>query len=370
MSQLEGIRKEMSQFLLPLSVSLAFWPGILSPATSPRWWAIAIGMGMVCPIRGWRRLSPPITILLLLSSLSIFLSIRNPVALGEAIHWLLLGMAFLWGTSLKDFRPIICGFSIGLLVNSIIAIFQYFGWDGISEWQSAGPGGLFYNREVLAELAAPIFVWGAVAASTPTILCSIIPLFLCHSRVAIITIFTGCLFMHLKWWSRAAILGIGIVIIGIISIENYKYFSLFDRLDTWKLALSELSFFGKGLAYWELQHPESHYVHSDVLQLMVEVGIIPTLPILFLPILIIWKSRHAQIAPEYFAIAVALLLEMVISFPLHQPATAFLMAVLWGHLARHCQGAAIIHRSMVQLGQPFSRANTNQDLESARKESP
>ena len=363
------MQQRIGQFLLPLAVTLAFWPGILGAATSPRWWVIAVGMGLLFPFSQLSRIPNQIWTLLTLSFAGIFLSIHNPVGLGEGIKFLLLVLAFIWGMSLPNLTKVISGFATGLAINSILVIAQTLGWNFLPAWESAGPAGLFYNREVLAELAAPILVWGLARNNWTIVLSSISPLLLCQSRVAVIAAIVGIFAagnLPLKKYAPVIIVfPLLLITIVIVLFTSFKIASLFDRFSIWQLAISEILPFGRGLGYWELNHPDSKFVHSDLLQLFVEIGPILSLPILAIPVLIIWKSRHDSL--EILAVAIVLLVEAILSFPLHQPATAFLSAVLFGHLSRRCQIPSILHHRLVRIGESIRGINPDQDLGFSRR---
>jgi hypothetical protein len=105
------------------------------------------------------------------------------------------------------------------------------------------------------------------------------------------------------------------------------------RIVLWGASVLSMTPLGRGLGWWFQAHPfpTEEYVHSDLLQTMLELGMIPGLALILIPILLWWKGV-ADVAVR--ATFCALLLEAVVSFPLHFPATSFLFAAVAGALAR------------------------------------
>jgi hypothetical protein len=98
--------------------------------------------------------------------------------------------------------------------------------------------------------------------------------------------------------------------------------SFVARIDIWELALRNLTFFGNGLETFGTGAPYE-FVHNDVLQLIFELGAGAAFAA---PVFVYAVRSGSREVPPLVAIAGASL----VSFPLHHPMGAALLAVLTG----------------------------------------
>lgn len=328
-------------------IGVAYLPGILSAASMPRWWAVSIGIPVLCrldPID----LRPAIRwALFVMIGWGAVLAARSPVPLlsfFDLYTFTLLALAMVAGAS-NHADGIIVGILWGCAVSSAISIIQAAGIDtgaiGITETSS--PSGLFQNREVLAETAAPLLVWAIVARRWVGATMMVIPLLLCSSRVAVFAACVGLLWAWRVPPFMRVVVGISAIAAGLGSIVLLgadKMASALSRLVLWGSSTMSLSWAGRGPGWWAETHPPglTEFAHSDVLQAGTELGLASVG--LWVIMYSAWSNADGDRAMRAAFVAGAV--ECAVSFPLHTPAAGFLIAVLAGHLCRD--------RSCVRIG--------------------
>lgn len=314
-------------FLFGFAVAVAFWPGLLGAALTPRWALVAAVPPLISrfSIRG---IDPLVIggIFAFLSYCAISLA-WSPDPLGGAdtlLHFVFLIAAGLCAWSLPDARPIILGMAWGVAVSGVLTIPQVFGWSPVAE--IAPPAGLFFNRAALAITAAPLLVWAILDRRWLLAAPLALPVALCESRVAIGATVIGLVAAKSKWlWLAIPAAG---VVFGLFLIGG-KTASAAARLEIWQVAISEIGAEGRGLGAFAAMHPFWDMAHSDLLQVIHEVGIAAIIPAVGAAFIL-----SAQRGTPLWAATVALAAEAVVDFPLHLPATGCLAAVLAGHLCR------------------------------------
>lgn len=324
--------------------TVAYWPGLLSAAVAPRWSLIAAGLPLVCWLDP-RRLDPVVLTLLigglLYAALSLCWSPSPIVASGEFFHLLIFGAAVLAGASLRDAGPVMVALGLGLSVSAILTVTQTFGWSPVS--QILAPAGLFDNRIILAEAVAPVFAWALIARKWFLVAPLGIALLLTQSRIAIFAALCAVVWR----WPLLAIPFLCAVLYALLAshfgwapFHSYDIGSFAMRLTIWQAALSEISLFGAGIGSFALLHPHWEYAHADALQFVDELGIGA---IAFIGIFVAALKRWDRRSAEHTALSV-LAIELVFSFPLHQPTATLMAGILVGYLAR-ARGAVFDLRS-------------------------
>ena len=323
------------------AVSAAYWPGILSAAYTPRWAVIAVGLPFV---PGFRLGGPMLWLLgwlVVLGAMSLRLSPDQLTGFFELICIVLLCGTFIFGAALPSLDDLMIGLGVGLAISSCLTVMQALGWDGLP--QSAAPAGLFYNREVLAEFAALVMVWAMLRPRWVIAFAAFVPVVLCYSRIAILTVLLGLLY---AWCGRSklrwTVSGCGLLILAagsLFAMGFGKAASADHRLILWGATILAFEPFGHGLGWFQAAHPVEEFAHSDVLQAIVELGY-GAVALVIIPIAAFWRKRGSVAERALFAAAC---FQMVVSFPLHMPAQGFLVAAVAGYLA--CGGA------VVRLGQ-------------------
>lgn len=320
--------------ILGFLVAAAYWPGMLSAAFVPRWGAIAVGVPLLLLIDP--RATPIIVRAVLgwVMAAALFATIwTSPDPLTGYLEWFfcaVLVLALFAGANLDSLDDLMTGLGTGLALSSAMAVLQWTDW-----WspllQTSGPSGLFFNSEVLAEFAALVFVWAALRPRWWIAAVALVPLLLCQSRVALAMIAVG-LFCALRPRSRWATAGIALAMIAagllLIAVSGYKLETASHRLNLWGATVLSWSLFGKGLGWGQASFPFEGTAHSDALQAVAEVGV-AAFALLMIPIMTFWRRRGHRADRAAFAAACCC---CVISFPLHFPASGFLVAVLAGYL--------------------------------------
>ena len=323
--------------VLAFLVAAAYVPGIFSAASMPRWWVIAIGLPLVSKLDPWS-LTPAVRWIwlsgLVWAFAMLFIS-RHPLEGSLDFFFLLLMFGVAVAASERDdLGPVMTGFVIGLGLSSILVVVQFFGWSPVP--QTASPAGLFFNREILAEVAAPLLVWSVLNRKLGQALICTIPVALCDSRIAVLVtvLCIGYAWLPKNWWARFSVAGLTALAsgAGLFMLGAGKIGSAGLRMVLWGTAVLSITPMGHGLGYWRDAHPFpiEEFVHSDALQLLVELGCLGAV-FFVIPAIVLWRGQH-NIAER--AAFIAICLEAVVSFPLHGAAGAFIFAALAGFMAR------------------------------------
>jgi hypothetical protein len=356
--------------VLGFLVTVAYWPGLIDAAKLPREAVVAIGVPLLLRVEP-RLMDRRIGWLLLFG---VAWAIGGVWARGdvEAGFWLLVLMVtFVAGAGLDTLDGIMTGMALGLAVNSGICIAQLLGWQGVE--QNTVPAGLFFSREVLAELAAPVAVWGWInAVKTKAgfgdrrnrfrsvghllLVCGgSLPLSLCGERAAIFAAVCGGLYYYVRqqigrqvsndsvpgsygrlhnifsaWYLVGSLC---IVFAGIAAFFHLYYYperwaTAVARFGYWKLTAGSFTLWGHGLGWFRATYPLIDVAHSDVLQMGAELGA-GAIFFLAIPVLCLWQRRGTDAER---AILVTICVLGVVSFLFELPANGFLAAVVAGFL--------------------------------------
>ncbi len=245
----------------------------------------------------------------------------------------LIMVAMMAAANLESLDRPLLAFAWGVAVSALLCIPQSFGWSPVP--QGHAPAGLFYNSEILAETAAPLVVWAFWTHRWALMSILAVPVVLGQSRVSMIVVAAGLIYgaripRWTKWICAAILPCVGLALL--VALGPDKFQGAYVRIGLWGTALWSIVPFGRGVGWWMAAHPSAMqmFAHSDVLQLMVEFGI-GAVPLLLLPF-VIMRRRRGSVAQR--AAYVGLSIECLISFPMHFPATSFLLGILAGFLAR------------------------------------
>lgn len=327
--------------MLGFAVSTAYWPGMISPAFVPRWGVIAIGVPLVSSMDP-RTLPETIrwlmVFLLSLAGMSLMISPDRLSGYYEMMLILIVTAVFIAGAGLDSMDDVMAGLGYGLSASALIAA------------ASPSPAvGLFQNSEVFAEFGALVFVWAIARPRLIIAAISLVPIVLCVSRIAILTAAIGVLF---AFWPRSVasrILIIAALVLASVAMlfafGMGKSISADHRLVLWGTAILTIINhpFGAGLGWFQAAMPQETFAHSDVLQVIAELGV-GAVVVLFIPAIAV-LSRRGNNAER--ALFLAVCFQATVSFPLHLPATAFVAALVAGYL--------VGGRDLVRVGQHFSR---------------
>ncbi len=320
---------------LAFCVGAAYWPGIFSGSFMPKWWAMAIGLSIIP--WGFRSLDPVIAACaasgVLMAALSLLVTPHLYGGTLQLIFIILLCGVAVGAAALEDVGPVIAALGWGVSISAVGSFLQLLGFEFVPH---SGNSGFYLNSEVLAELAAPLFIWAFWSRRWALAGFMVIPLLICHSRVAAFAAACGMIFglqvpRAVKFACVMVLVSVGVAAVFLIGDGPGKYVSGMSRIMYWGTALLSTVPSGRGLAWWAAAHPFpfEEFVHSDVLQSMVEIGL-GAVFFLAIPVMVLQRSGGIAERAAYVGICI----EALVSFPLHLPAAGFLAAVLTGYLAR------------------------------------
>jgi hypothetical protein len=249
---------------------------------------------------------------------------------------------FIAASEIESLDDAMTGLSLGVGVSAFVSVLFMIGLPVVDQ-ATPTPAGLFYNSEVLAEFAAPIFLWTVLKRRWPLILATALPMVACQSRVAVIAVFFGLFYAwhpKSKVWTGAIALVLVTAAAGAIML---RIPSAGTRIVIWGATLLAATPLGNGLGWFEAAHPIEQFAHSDMIQAINELGI-GCLFLAAIPVLIFWRNRGTNAERAVF---VAICVEVAVSFPLHVPSGAFVAALVAGYLAGD--------RGGLYLGRPDGR---------------
>ena len=293
------------------------------------------------------------------SAITLLWTANLPDGLNELIQWIILALAFVLGARLNGLDRIFKGLALGILFSSLIVAIpllqEYFPHEIVSIQFE----GLFGNRNMLAEATVLTAIgcigyraWWYLPGLSPAIFVAPI------SRGAIL----GGLAAFGYWlWTKSRIAG-AVYAAAICTGTSATVFitgrttSLIERIEIWKSSWRGVSFFGHGLgsfftlfpfltSYWDTVEIRPDHAHNDILELAFETGIIGVC--LYVAILAI-AYRMADTVQR--SILVAFLTIGMFAMPWHMPTTAFICALLLGHIST-C--GARLRRHDIESGAAF-----------------
>lgn len=316
-------------------VAVAFVPGIMSAAYSGRWAVIALGIPLMGPINF--QFIRPVQIALGLSfvwgAVSMLVALDIHGAQFDMILMVLMIGVMSAAAQMESLDNILTGLCWGVGVSSVfcaIAIVDH----PLVEQGSLKYAGLFYNSEVLTELAAPLFVWAMISRKFDMVAATILPLIVNGQRIAVLAAGIALLYGYRRiGWKYI----LGIVVLMAVALTAVMasradniFGSIAQRIVIWLETIMAFTPMGHGVGWFRAVHPESEFAHSDVIQAIAEFGIGAAL-FAVIPIMISFRNRGSNAERACF---VAICIEGILSFPLHVPASAFLIAVVSGYLVR------------------------------------
>ncbi len=335
--------------VLAFFVSVLVIPGLPGAAIAPRWCLLAVVVPFV-----WYFSASRVTVghvlgfaFLLCCAVTLIWAPDLDLGLYALAKFSLFGLVFCIGASRQSLNAVWIGAGFGAALNSAAATAQYFtGWDTLP--QAVVPAGTFFNKNSCAEFCALVLIgllgvpkwrWLAVGTVPAVVLCQSRTVFVALAAVFVIWIFRR---------SRvAAALAVLAAIVGVIYVWNTGY-TLPQRIDLWRDTIAGMGLFGRGIgSFWPL-FPEfatridpltsrPSEAHNDLLQLFYEVG-----PASLLAVALVAVALRPPFTPVHYVLVV-FLVEGMAGFPLYLPGTAFLAALVLGHLcgrwAKLCRAA-------------------------------
>lgn len=326
---------------LAFLVTVAYIPGIPGFAYVPRWAVLAIGIPLLLFFVRAELDRGQVLALTFVGYATLSLT-WSPVFV-EAIHgWFklaLLAGAFWAATQVERLDQVYAAFGAGICVSAAIAILQFFGMKPVDYVEAAlGTPGLFGNKNFFGE-AATMALIGVVATRqwvwVPGCLLAAV---LTQCRGAWIGLgVAGTVWL----WQRQRVLAVLVIVIMVLGVRlvigTAVNSAIGERLAIWGDTISGLSIAGRGVGSYHVtvaEHGErmaqrltrTQHAHNDLLEAVFEYGIGSIALILLIAYCLCGPNEPARLVLAGFLGA------GLVGFPFHQPATAFLAAVVAGHL--------------------------------------
>jgi hypothetical protein len=245
-------------------------------------------------------------------------------------------LAFWFGSiNFVDHRPLWKGLALGLTISSVVAIFQYFGYQPV-EIAGGPPAGLLYNSTVLGASCALVIIacakyglWFYIPGLLPG-------LYLSHSRGAWAVL--GLTFLAQR---THVLVALTLLLTANIAFVFFLNSSDTQRLLLWGVAIREFNLFGHGIGsfgdfYYFNTNPNlylhseglfrTEFAHNDYIQLWFELGI-GALPIFAIYAFTLCQTK-AESWPIFFTFAVL----GAFYFPIYSPLTAFIGCFAAGNI--------------------------------------
>jgi hypothetical protein len=350
-------------WMIPLTafvLAVAFWPGIVSPAMTPRWIALS-ALAPLCAL-GIRRARLPGWIAaaglgwLAWAALSLLWAVSPADGALAWWRWVLLALAFTAGAA-ADGRTVaraLVLFALGASLSGALALVQL--------WAGVPAAGLWFNPNLMAEAALIGLItcaalrprdawdWTLVALLAVAVGGAAWP-------PACKTVIVGAagaglvsLLAHgRRGWAAGAAVSAAAALAAMYFIEPGGAIGSYAiRLAIWRDTLASLSFAGAGIGGFAASYPgfAAHFAtpwgaamtgtalpavaYNDALQLVFETGPAALAPAAILAFAL-WRGRHDG-APFYVLAAICAL--SVVDYPFHTPALGFVGALCAGHLCR------------------------------------
>lgn len=320
-----------------------YWPGVASPAMTPRWALQAAVIPLALCFAGPIRLTHAHAVGFLFCCWAAFSLLWTPTwfdSVDAAWKLGLLATAFCLGSTLKDLRPLYAGMAIGIALSAIVALSQILGFRYLPEVQT--PSGLFVNKNFLGEAAALVLIACVAHRMRWAIPGALLALMLAGARGAVL----GVVFALAAWlWPKSkrltaalliAIAGLSVLMV----VTGYGMAGIVARIAIWRDTLSGLTLTGHGFgSYYGLGpeyalHTDSYFernahAHNEILEIAFELGALGVL----LALAFCGTLLKGAATPERL-ILVAVAVESLFEFPLHVPTTGCLAMLVAGHVAR------------------------------------
>ncbi len=320
-------------WLLGFAVTATCWPGMEGTASLSRWAALSVILPLaMCWVRV--RLTWPLVALLALISWAALSLIWTPIlayGVNEVWKWLLLAMAFMVGAGLADLKGLFRGMAVGIVPSAVLAFGQFVS------------AGTFGNPDLMGEAAALVLLGLLVTEARPLICAApALCLAMSHARGALLAFGIAIVAAFKVRGLLLALAPLALMILLVVpaSKNMLSTHSMMERSQIWTNTAKGITWLGQGAGsyvtiYPQLAPPEHvrsarpEHAHNDFLEFAFEyggVGLILGAALLSLLI------GSASLAVRYLLLAGAV--EAAFGFPLHNPATAFVLAVVAGSASR------------------------------------
>jgi hypothetical protein len=330
--------------LLGFLVAAVFAPGLYGGSITPRWDVLALVPACLLWFSVPRaNVGIPAWVAILFGGFAVlsFLWTSNPLdGLHDLCKFVFLAQVFVLGARAQSLRQFYVGLGLGIGVSSVVATLQWLYTPEII-WPASnaeGIGGLFYNKDTMAAIAALALIalvseniWWLTALVLPAI-------YFPMSRVALCALAAASVW-YLFSRSRLITLVLVAIIVALASISvvlEYRTGFALRRLVIWQDTIDGFTWLGHGIGSFHTSFPvyerfntDVEHAHSDILEAIFEFGIVGAL---FWLCVGFFTVRSVQGTAKL--VFLAFVVESTFSFVGHEPATAAVGAICAGHLSR------------------------------------
>jgi len=243
-----------------------------------------------------------------------------------------------------QFKHLFIACSLGVGINSIFCLFQWFGYRPVVQIFNSPPG-LFINGNILAEATALVIV-GCLVYRLYYLLPLMVPAMLLPmqraSVIALLIVGMIAIKLNVKW----KLLLCGIIILIIFSSLLLRSTSIQDRLELWTFATTHLNLLGHGinsfrneyLNYFDIVDNSYSiiHIHNDLLELIFDYGIFG---VIFYTAIIL-GTVFTKSTLKY--VVLAFLIEGLFGFPLYVPTTLFITSLCFYDCLRNWDDAQFV----------------------------
>lgn len=324
--------KGRRMFWIGAAVSLCYIPGVTGAYIATQWPVLAVLLSFGLLRSGPFTVFHALGLAFVAYAFALWPHSSAPYASVFGL-WLvvIMGLCVWFGTTVMNVRGLYAGLAAGGAVSSAIAVFQWFGWDGVLT-VSAQPAGIYANGIQQGAVLALVIVALASERMWTWVLPLVPGVVLAQSRGAWVALAVG-------------LIGCGVRrlwVFGVVAVAGafYLSFVLSDsdmlRMYIWRTAWENLTWlgWGPGVFYtivlpWKgafSLYPE--YAHNDVLQLVFEYGI-GAMFVFFVLGYALWRTDAKE-----WPIVLAFVAAGCYSMPLFMPIAAFLALVAVGRILR------------------------------------
>lgn len=329
--------------IVTFTLTVLCLPFLPSGANVPRWALLSLVASAIL----WKvRIDIRAVVIFLFLCLTALWAPVGYDALFYLWHFLLLAVLFLYANQHElDFRKIAIAVCLGMTINSALVGIEYFAIDSdyfhYKFTTITGQGGLYFNRNISAEVAGMAFVIGA-AYRLWYLLPGLMPTIVFGSRSCVFAIgVTGMVAL----WGRSKLATLAVAVAAVATVAVMWYLRAYSSVDSsmlrgyvWLDTAEAMNFFGHGLASFiadspaflhhiDALHLRFDHAHNDFIQVAYELGIGGVL----LVGLLLAKMATAPRSPAWYCLLAFLVLGCS-GFPLYMPVTGALAALCAGRV--------------------------------------
>lgn len=346
-------------FYLGAGVTLVYIPNLTGSAVLTGWPFLAAFFAVFLP---WRRIATSASLptwlglgFLAWAGLSLAWTENIYDGIGQLAIWILLAMAYCYGSSQALSTPVYSGFAVGVSLCVAVAVLQELGYDpiGANEDFRSNVSGLYVNSTIFGAVVALALAAALFSGLWWFVPIGFLGLYLSGARGPAIAIILVAMFGAWKW-SRGLVLMIAIpatlYATGIFLQKNDLSHTTTSRVAYWVDTAEALTWAGHGVGSFFQLYPSfakrtevskfrPEHPYSDPLETIFEFGIGSLLLWAMLILLLEVPLGDRYVLATFLFIGLTY-------FPLAFPPSAFIAAFAAGRLAH---GWAMVRRGE-QLG--------------------